>query len=122
MKVLIVDDDKNMLNLLKIYLEDDKFDVIESRNGEEAFRIVLKEKPDIAIIDGLLPGIHGFELCKKIKKEPSLTPKPIIIIMSSVYKGIKYEMEAKKDFLAEEYLAKPFKKDDLLSKIESLLR
>ena len=89
MKVLVVDDDKDILNMIKVFLKDKDFTILTSGNGEEAYRIILDEKPDIAIIDGLIPGIHGFELCKKVKKEsgPGKTAKNYYHVLS--LQGIK---------------------------------
>ncbi len=122
MKLLIVDDDINILKLLRVFLKDKGFEIIESRNGKEAFDIVLKEQPDIAIIDGLIPGIHGFELSKKIKEEPDLPKKPKIILMTGVYKGAKYKFDVMGTYHADEYLPKPIKKEQLLSTIDKVLR
>ena len=121
MKVLVVDDDNDNLNLIKLLLTDRGFTVLTSGNGEEAYRIILDEKPDIAIIDGLIPGIHGFELCKKVKEESGPGKLPKIIIMSALYKGIKYKLDVIKTYHADNYLPKPIKKEDLISMIEALV-
>jgi len=121
MKLLIVDDDENIIKLLRVFLKNREFDVIESNEGSEAFNIVKAQKPDIALIDGLLPGIHGFELCKRIKESPEIEKKPKIIIMSSVYKGLKYKYETKGKYHADDYLQKPIRKEELLAMINSLI-
>ena len=121
MKILIVDDDKDTLNTILVFLKDTGFTILTSGNGEEAYRIIIEEKPHIAIIDGLLPGIHGFELCKKVKEESRLEKPPKIIIMSSLYKGLKYKLDAIKTYHADNYLHKPIKKEELLTMIEALV-
>lgn len=121
MKLLVVDDDKDILNLIKVFLKGKDFDIITSGNGEEAYRIIAKDCPDVAIIDGLIPGIHGFELCKKVKEDPALKNPPRIILMSSLYKGMKYKLDAMKTYHADNYLPKPFTKEELLAKIESVV-
>ncbi len=122
MKLLIVDDDINIIKLLRVFLKDRGFEILESRNGNEAFDIVLKEQPDIAIIDGLIPGIHGFELSKKIKEEPSISKKPKIVLMTGVYRGTQYRFDVMGTYLADEYLTKPFKKEQLLYIIDKLVK
>lgn len=122
MKILLVEDDSSTMALIQHYLKDSGFEVVTSRNGDDAFRKTLEELPDLALIDGLIPGIHGFELCKKIKEEPSLKQRPKIIIMSSVYKGPKYRFEVTYTYKADEYITKPFEKSELLSKIHALLK
>ncbi|MDA8082526.1 MAG: response regulator [Nitrospiraceae bacterium] len=120
-KVLVVEDDADTLALIRLYLQAAGFDVLTSKNGEEAFLLAMQEEPDLAIIDGLIPGIHGFELCKKIKEEPKLKRKPKIIIMSSVYKSKQYKYEVM-EFKADDFLPKPFEKSQLLAKIEAVLK
>jgi len=118
--VLIVEDDSDTLSLIQHYLKGSGYDILTSKNGEEAFLLTMEEEPDLAIIDGLIPGIHGFELCKKIKEEPKLKRKPKIIIMSSVYKSRQYKFEVM-EYKADDFLPKPFEKATLLSKIKALL-
>ncbi|ERR1039458_4148497 len=121
MKLLLVDDDQDILNMIKVFLKDKDFDIITSSNGEEAYQIIIKEKPDLAIIDGLIPGIHGFELCKKVKEDEGMENSPEIIIMSSLYKGMKYRLDVIKTYHADDYLPKPIVKEELLSKIDKLV-
>ena len=119
-KILIVEDDVDMLALIRHFLKDSGYEIIESRRGDEAFQLTREQQPDLAIIDGLIPGIHGFELCQKIKEDPELAKKPKIILMSSVYKAQKYKFEVM-EYKADEFMVKPFSKNDLLAKIRSLL-
>jgi DNA-binding response OmpR family regulator len=119
-KILIVEDDVDMLALIRHFLKDSGYEIIESRRGDEAFQLTLQQQPDLAIIDGLIPGIHGFELCQKIKEDPELAKKPKIILMSSVYKAQKYKFEVM-EYKADEFMVKPFSKNDLLARIRSLL-
>jgi len=122
MKILIVDDDQDILNMINAYLRYYKdINIITSNNGEEAYRIIIKESPELAIIDGLIPGIHGFELCKKVKEDTGLQKPPKIIIMSGIYKGLKYKFDVIKTYHADDYLEKPIKKEELLTKIEALI-
>ena len=122
MKVLIVDDDQDILNMINAFLRHYKnINIITSKNGEEGYQIIIKESPDLAIIDGLIPGIHGFELCKKVKADTGLQKPPKIIIMSGVYKGLKYKFDVIKKYHADDYLEKPFKKEELLTKIEAVI-
>ncbi len=122
MKVLIVDDDQDILNMINAYLRYYKdINIITSNNGEEAYQIIINESPDLAIIDGLIPGIHGFELCKKVKGDTGLKTPPKIIIMSGIYKGLKYKFDVIKTYHADDYLEKPIRKEELLTKVEALI-
>ena len=122
MKVLIVDDDQDILNMINAFLKHYKgINIMTSKNGEEAYQMIMKESPDLAIIDGLIPGIHGFELCKKVKEDTELQKPPKIIIMSGIYKGLGYKFDVMKAYHADDYLEKPIKKEKLLTKIEALM-
>lgn len=122
MKVLIVDDDQDILNMITAFLGHYKdINIISSKNGEEAYRIIIKESPDLAIIDGLIPGLHGFELCKKVKEDTELQKPPKIIIMSGIYKGLGYKLDIIREYHADDYLEKPIKKEKLIAKIEALI-
>ena len=120
-KILIVEDDADTLVLIQHFLKDTGHELLISRRGDEGFELALNHQPDLAIIDGLIPGIHGFELCKKIKEEPRLKKKPKVILMSSVYKTQKYKFEVV-EFKADAFMVKPFSKSDLLTKVNALLQ
>jgi DNA-binding response OmpR family regulator len=120
-KILIVEDDADTLVLIQHFLKDSGHELLISRRGDEAFELTLSHQPDLAIIDGLIPGIHGFELCRMIKEEPRLAKNPKVILMSSLYKAQKYKFEVV-EFKADEFMVKPFSKNDLLSKIDTLLK
>lgn len=119
-KILVVEDDSDTLALIQHFLKDTGHEIITSRRGDEAYQVVCDMQPDLAIIDGLIPGIHGFELCQKIKDDPGTAKKPKIILMSSVYTARKYKFEVA-EFKPDVFMTKPFSKNDLLSKITSLI-
>ncbi len=120
-KILIVEDDTDMIVLIQHFLKDSGYELIISRRGDEAFQLAMDRQPDLAIIDGLIPGIHGFELCEMIKNAKDLAEKPKIIIMSSVYKSQKYKFEAS-EYKADAFMVKPFSKNTLLKEIDALLK
>ncbi|GAB4488916.1 MAG: response regulator [Thermodesulfovibrionales bacterium] len=119
MKILIVEDDKSTLTLIQHFLRDAGHEIVTCRNGEEGLKLVRETTPDLAMIDGLIPGIHGFELCKTIKEDPALPKKPKVILMSSVYRKMKYRSEVA-EYKADAFLVKPFEKEDLIETIDSL--
>ena len=120
-KILIVEDDADTLLLIQHFLKDSGHELLLSRRGDEAFEMTLTHRPDLALIDGLIPGIHGFQLCEQIKDAPGLLKKPKIILMSSVYKSKKYHFEVM-EYKADAFMVKPFTKADLLTKIDALLK
>ncbi|NJD57683.1 MAG: response regulator [Nitrospirae bacterium] len=119
-KILVVEDDSDTLALIQHFLKDTGHEIITSRRGDEAYEVVRDMQPELAIIDGLIPGIHGFELCQKIKDDPGIAKKPKIILMSSVYTAQKYKFEVA-EFKPDAFMTKPFSKNDLLLKITSLI-
>jgi DNA-binding response OmpR family regulator len=114
--VLIVDDDSDVLNLLKEFLVEKQFNTLEAENGTKALEIAQIEKPDMLITDLLLPGIHGIDLVKTVKS----TYKIPVIVISGIYKGGELS-----DFLESEnvdaYFIKPLNLNLLYNKINSLL-
>lgn len=121
MKILVVEDDKSTLTLIQHFLRDSGHEIVTCRSGDEGLRLVRDQEPDLAIIDGLIPGIHGFELCRAIKEDPALPKKPKVILMSSVYKKLKYRTEVA-EYKADAFLVKPFEKIQLLEKVAALLK
>lgn len=114
--ILIVDDDSEVLNLLKDFLKEKQFNTLEAENGTKALELAQTKQPDMLITDLLLPGIHGIDLVKTIKSTYSI---PVIVI-SGVYKGGELS-----DFLESEYVnayfIKPLNLNLLYEKINSLL-
>lgn len=112
-KVLVAEDEPNILGLIKLILEQD-YDVITAKDGATAYELFLKEKPDLIIIDLMMPNMNGFELCRKIKGSDV---KKIILSAKAHEKDILKGIELGADL----YLTKPFDPDQLLSKIHGVL-
>jgi predicted Zn finger-like uncharacterized protein len=119
-KILVVDDTEFFRRYISDLLTDQGYLVVEAKTGPQALMEVESEKPDLVLSDVLLPGMHGFELCKKIKALP--LPYSIkVIFMTGVYKSLSYQLEAQKTYGADGYLLKPVQDEDLLKKIQDLL-
>jgi predicted Zn finger-like uncharacterized protein len=119
-KILVVDDTEFFRDYVSDMLAEAGYKVITAENGTEALEQVHQEIPDLVLTDLLLPGIHGFDLCKKIKsaKLPQRIP---VIMMTGVYKSLQYQREAQEKYGADDFLIKPFEAEDLLSKIGKFL-
>jgi len=119
-KIVVVDDDQSTRSLLERTLIMKGFWVYSAKDGEEGLRLTKKEKPSLVISDMLMPKLHGFDLCKKIKKSDEY--KNIkVLLMTAVYKnnlGIKREA---KNCGAEEVLSKPLNMKLLLKSIYKIL-
>lgn len=114
--ILIVDDDREILKMLKSFLEEKNFKTLVAENGTRAIQLSAQTKPDVMITDLLLPGMHGIDLVRIIKEKYQIP----IIVMSGVYKGGELS-----DFLespnVDSYFIKPFKIDQLYAELLALL-
>ena len=117
-KAIVVDDDGIIRKALEKFLTELDFDVKVAEDGEEGFELIKKERPSVVFSDMLMPGIHGINLCRQIKKDPELSSIRIIL-MSSVYKRsdtVQQGLECDYDG----FLEKPFDYDSLVKVIRSL--
>ena len=119
--IVLVDDDHHILELLKTYLEAKGFRVWASTNGDEGFQLVHDKHPALVLTDLLLfPGIHGFELCTQIKKDPKLSETKVIL-MTGIYKNYRHRIEGK-EAGADDFLEKPIDFTLLMQKIKAQLK
>jgi DNA-binding response OmpR family regulator len=118
-KVLLVDDDENLVRTASMYLREEGYQVLEAFSGEEGFRLATSGKPDIIILDiEMNPGISGPEVCAKLREQPDTSEIPIIFLTAKVDLDA---MEATIDQEAQGYMLKPMSAGDLLDKIEEVL-
>lgn len=118
-KILVVDDEDKVTRMLQILLEQRGYKVLVSHDGLAAYDLTVKESPDLVLSDLLLPRLHGFELCKRIRATPAIESTPVIL-MTAVYKTTKYKSEAVR-YGASDFLIKPFDQADLLARIEKFV-
>jgi DNA-binding response OmpR family regulator len=116
-KILIVDDDRNIVELVKLTLGDD-FNYAEAYNGSDAIIKARKEKPDLILLDIMMPEMDGYEVCQKLRADPET--KDILIAMLSAKKEDHDILEGI-DVGAIAYITKPFNPVELQEKIEELL-
>ena len=119
-KILLVEDDEQMLDVLRRYLENLDFTVISSGNGSEALVMARDSMPDLVVADAGLPGLDGFALCKAVKEFPATARVPVILI-SGGRTGDEDILEGY-DKGADDYLTKPFAYSVLAAKINAVLR
>ena len=116
MKVLIVDDDKNICELIKLYVESEGYVTKIVNEGDKAFDTFKEWQPDIIILDVMLPGKSGFEILNDIKKESNV---PVIMLTA---KGSTYDKITGLDSGADDYIVKPFDARELIARIKAVLR
>jgi len=118
-KVLIVDDEQNILELLEYNLKKEGYDVIRADTGEKAVSILEKVRPNIVLLDQMLPGIDGLNVLRKIRSDESLSAMPVIMVTArseEIDKIIGLELGA------DDYITKPFSVRELSARVKALLR
>jgi two-component system OmpR family response regulator len=115
-KILIVEDDHNLLTTLKYNLQKDGYDVTTAIDGAEAVETARKEKPDLIILDVMLPKINGFEVCRIIRKEMIV---PILMLTAKTEETDKI---VGLEIGADDYMTKPFSMRELLARVRAMLR
>jgi DNA-binding response OmpR family regulator len=117
-KILIADDSPNIREILKMSLETDGYTVVLAEDGEQALAMVSEEKPDLVIIDVMMPKVNGFQVCRRVKTERSTHDVPVIMLTA---KSGQQDVYWGKDCGADEYITKPFSTKDLAKTIARLL-
>lgn len=115
-KILIVDDDTNIAELISLYLTKECFDTLTVYDGQEALKQFSIYKPNLVILDLMLPGIDGYEVCREIRKQSS-TP---IIMLSA--KGEVFDKVLGLELGADDYIIKPFDSKELVARVRAVLR
>lgn len=120
-KILVIDDEPAMLKVIKIRLEDAKYEVFTAENGKEGFKKAKEILPDLIMLDILMPELDGTATFNLLNQEPTTTNIPVIFLTATINKA---EEEQLKSRLGEPYvtlLAKPFDSKQVLLKIEQLI-
>lgn len=118
-KILIVDDEVDIIELLSYNLKKENFEVISAINGKEAIKIAQKTKPDIILMDVMMPEMDGMEACRQIKSFPQLSNIPLIFLTA---RGEEYSELAGFDAGADDYIIKPIKPRVLISRLKAILK
>jgi two-component system alkaline phosphatase synthesis response regulator PhoP len=115
-KILVVDDEANIIDLARMYLERDGFQVCEASDGAQALEEIKQQKPDLVVLDIMLPEIDGFEVCQRVRAESEV---PIIMLTArddDVDKIVGLELGA------DDYMTKPFNPRELVARVKAILR
>lgn len=118
-KVLVVDDEEDILELLEYNLEKENYQVVKARNGKEALDLAVKEVPDIILLDIMMPVMDGIQACQEMRKEPALDGSYIIFLTARIE---EYSEIAGFSAGADDYLNKPIKPGALISRLKSVLK
>ena len=115
-KILIVDDDENICELLRLYLEKDGFKTVTAVDGQQAVQAAEKHKPDLILLDIMLPVLDGWQVCREIRKTSNT---PIIMLTA---KGETFDKILGLELGADDYVSKPFDTKEVIARIKAVLR
>lgn len=117
-RLLVVDDEQDLAEMIKFRLEANGYEILLAHDGQSALETARKEKPDLIILDLMLPKMDGYKVCGLLKNDARYAGIPIIIFTA---KGQEDDMKLGQEVGANAYLTKPFEPEALLSKIKELV-
>ena len=117
-KILVADDEPHILRVVKDKLINAGFQVIISVNGEEALQAAIREKPDLILLDVMMPKLNGFEVCRKLREDQSFATVPIMLLTA---RGQEVDRKMGMEAGATEYITKPFSPRQLLQIVQEKL-
>jgi CheY-like chemotaxis protein len=117
--ILVVDDDADQRNLLVTYLSSEGYSVVEAGSGEEALERIAREAPALVLLDIMLPGLSGYEVCRHLKHDPRTAAIPVLMVTAH---GDPISRAQAFDSDADEFIAKPVFRLELIARVRALLR
>jgi len=118
-RVLVVDDDPQVLRLMRVNLELEGYDVVSAPDGEEALGVVLETPPpDVVVCDVMMPGLDGLTVLRNLRANPQTSKIPFVVVSA---KAQRADVKAALDMGADKYITKPFDPQELLDAVEELL-
>ena len=118
-KILIVDDEQDIVELVSYNLEKEGFKTVKAFDGEAALKMVKLQKPDLIILDLMLPKMNGLDVCRAIRRDPETVSLPIIMLTA---KGDEVDKIIGLENGADDYITKPFSIKELIARVRSILR
>jgi len=115
-RILVVDDDTNICELLRLYLEKDGYEVSIANNGGEAVKMFQEISPDLMLLDIMLPVLDGWQVCREVRK---FSDKPIIMLTA---KGETFDKVLGFELGADDYVVKPFDAKEVMARVKAVLR
>jgi two-component system, OmpR family, alkaline phosphatase synthesis response regulator PhoP len=117
--ILVVDDNRENLELLEAYLEDINCKTIAAYDGPEALDIIKNDKPDLILLDIMMPKMSGFEVCRRVKNDPATAHIPIIMVTALNEFG---DMQRAVDCGTDDFVSKPVNKLEMLTRVKTMLK
>jgi two-component system phosphate regulon response regulator PhoB len=118
-RILVVEDDINLLELIRYNLDAAEFETVPCMDGEEALLLVEEQKPDLILLDWMLPGLPGIEVCRRVRRLPEAGNVPVVMLTARTDEADRLRGF---DTGADDYLTKPFSPKELVARIRAVLR
>jgi phosphate regulon transcriptional regulator PhoB len=118
-KILVVEDEPDIRKLVQYNLTQERFNVLEAEDGEQALKLLQHERPNLVILDLMLPGLSGMELCKLLKQRSETAKLPILMLTA---KASEADRIVGLEMGADDYLAKPFSPREMVARVRAILR
>jgi two-component system alkaline phosphatase synthesis response regulator PhoP len=118
-KILVVDDENYILHILDFSLGAEGYEVITAEDGEEAICKARDERPDLVVLDVMMPKLDGFEVCRTLKRDPDLNGTPVILLSA---KSRDIDQKQGYEAGADDYITKPFSPGRLIERVHGLLK
>jgi DNA-binding response OmpR family regulator len=116
--VLVAEDDEDILDLVVFDLEDEGYEVLTARNGEEAVTLALERRPDLILLDVAMPGLDGYEVTRRLRADKTTNGTPVVLLTARAQvKDVIAGFEAG----ANDYVTKPFRPDELRTRLHAAL-
>jgi DNA-binding response OmpR family regulator len=116
--ILVIDDEPSLLKVIGVRLRQDGYEVLTTTNGEEGLRLAEDRQPDLVLLDVMMPGLKGREVCARLKADPKTAHIPVIFLTAL---GLADHVKAGMDLGAEDYIVKPFSGDLLKQRVRVCL-
>ncbi len=117
-RILIIDDEPNIVLSLQFLMKREGFEVAVAGDGEAALRAMAERRPDLVILDVMMPRLNGFEVCQRIRAEPAFRSVAVLMLTA---RGRETEMKRGLELGADAYVTKPFSTRDLVAEVRRLL-
>ena len=117
--ILVVDDNHQNLELIQAYLEDVECETVSAHDGLEALEVVAKKKPDLVLLDVMMPKMSGFEVCRRLKNNPETSDIPVIMVTALNEFG---DIERGIDSGTDDFVSKPVNRLELLTRVKTMLK
>jgi two-component system, OmpR family, alkaline phosphatase synthesis response regulator PhoP len=118
-RILVVEDDADILELITVNLERHRFEVQGVESGEKALKLLRKKKPDLMLLDLMLTGMDGLDVCRQMRGDPAMAGVPVIMVTA---KGEESDIVAGLELGADDYIVKPFSPRVLVARVKAVLR